>query len=340
MMTVRDLDLMTYREKTLHWMRPDAWKPGGARLRFEQPKRPFRAMTDGAGNITHTPLSVGRPCFGIITALIRYKDAMRLVKGRGKVPSSRCATCKLRASCERVVRERIKSFAPLSAAYDEWLLAEGPSKFDTADFDLTHIGRLWTRIADAAADAGFTSVNDTSLIEHYQKLDRQNLQNDRLRKARIRELARKAGKIDSDHRADLEMAAYSRLTDILDAINDPHAPKTVSQLPIRSLQDMCEVWLGREVLKAEGRKCKAPDIARWIKANGYRSDSATPGALCTRVSKDLERIQRFERLIWNGAPLLTPFNSQEEYWSQVSLELAAISPLENAVATQSSTPLE
>ena len=53
---------------------------------------------------------------------------------------------------------------------------------------------------------------------------------------------------------------------------------------------------------------------------------------------DLERIQRFERLIWNGAPLLTPFNAQEEYWSQVSLELAAISPLENAGPSYLQTP--
>ena len=284
MMTVRDLDLMTYREKTLHWMRPDAWKPGGARLRFEQPKRPFRASTDTCGNVTYATLLVGRPCFGIITAFVRYKDEMKPVKGRGMVPSSRCATCKVRERCERVVKERIKSFAPLHSAYDEWLRVEGPSKFRTPDFERTHVGRLWKRIGDAAAEADFTSFNDTGLIEHYHKLDRQNLQNDRLRKARARELARKRGKIDGDHRADLEMAANGRLIDILEAMNDPHAPKAVSQLPIRSLQDMCEVWLGREVLRAEGRRSKAPDIARLIKVNAYRSDSATFGALCTRVT--------------------------------------------------------
>ena len=339
-MNVRDIDLMTYREKTLHWTRPDAWNPDGSRLRFEQPKRPFRASTDQAGNIIHSPLLVGRPCLGIITAFVRYKDEMKPVKGRGMVPSSRCATCKVRETCERVVKERIKSFAPLHTAHDEWLRAEGPSKFRTADFERTHAGRLWKRIGDTAADAGFTSFNDEALIAHYQKLDRQKLQDDRRRKARSREIARKAGKIDLDHRADLEMAANNRLIDILEAFRDPRAPKTVRQLPIRSLQDMCEVWLGREVLRAEGRKRKAPDIARWIKANGYRNVSATPGALCTRVSKDLERIQRFERFIFNGAPLLTRFNPEEEYWSQIWLDVAAISPLECPGASERRTPLE
>ena len=321
MITVRDLDLMTYTGKTAHWIRPDAWNPDGARLRFLQPKRPFRAMTDYHGNITHTPLLVGRPCYGIITAFVRYKDEMKPVKGRGMLPSSRCANCKLRDSCERVVKERINSDPLLQSAHDQWLRAEGPSKFKMPNFESTQAGRLWMRIAEAAVAARFTSTNDAALIEQYQELDRHKVEKDRQRKVLSRERARKAGNIDEDHRADLAAAARKRATDVYTAMRVHGAPKALRQLPIQSLQDLCEVWLGREVLRAEHKKCRAPDIARWIKANHFRDDSATPAALCTRVSKDLGRIRRFEQLDFNGAPLLERFKPEEEYRCRASLQL-------------------
>lgn len=320
-MNIRDLDLMSYREKTLHWMRPDSWNPDGARLRFKQPEHAIRASTDRRGNVTYMPLLVGRPCFGIITAFVRYKDALKPVRGRGLLPASRCAGCKVREGCERLVRERIEAYAPLSAAYDDWLRAEGPSRLDDRDFESTHVGRLWKRVGLTAADAGFTSYNDPAVVEHYERLDRDRQLLDRHRQARKREQERRGGKIDSDHFADLEMASNGRLIAVLEAMNDPQAPKCVSQLPIPSLEDMRDVWLGREVLKAERKKHKAPDIARWLKANGRRSDSATFAALCTRVSKDLDRISRFERLIWHGAPLLKRFSPSEEYWSQLWLDV-------------------
>jgi hypothetical protein len=329
MTSVRDLDLMSYRERTLHWMRPDAWNPDGARLRFKRPARAFRAMTDLLGNVSHVPLLVGLPCFGIITAFVRYKDAMRPVKGRGMVPASRCSECKLRQSCERLVKERIKASAPLSTAYDEWLLAEGPSKFDTPDFEQTHVGRLWKRVGEAAADAAFTSSNDAAVIEYYEKLDRDALERDRKRQAANRERDRRKGEIDIDHLSDLEIAANNRVIGIVDAMTDTRAPRELWQLPDQSLKDMRDVWLGREVLRAQRKTCRAPDIARWIDETGRRNNSATFAARCTRVHKDLARIARFERLVWKGAPLLKKFDPRQESWSQLWLELANLNLLEN-----------
>jgi hypothetical protein len=323
-MNVRDLDLMTYSEKTLHWMgHKNPWSPDGVPLRFKQPLRSFTAMNE-EGNVWHMPLLVGRPCYGIITALLRYKDAMKPVKGKGMLPASRCATsCRLRESCERLVKERIKASPVIKAAHEDWLKAEGPSKFSAPQFETSAAGRSWKRLGLAAADAGFTSCNDATITEYYVNLDRESLVRDRQRKAADRERARKVGKIDGDHRADLEVASFDRLVALLEAMADPQAPRALSQLPVQSAQDLREVWLGREVLRAERKKCGARDIARWIIANGHRSDSATFEALCTRVSKDLQRIARFERTIWNGAPLLKRFSAQDEYWSQVWAEVGA-----------------
>jgi hypothetical protein len=332
---------MTYREKTLHWMRPDCWNPDGARLRFKQPTQSLTVSTDRRGNVTYVrPTVVGRPCFGIVTALVRYKDAMKPVKGKGLLPASRCAECKAREGCERLVNERVSAFAPLSTAYEEWLLAQGPSKFGMRDFEHTHVGRLWKRVGLAAADGPFTSANDAAAVEYYEKLDRDARLRDRRRQAVKRDRARRSGKIDSDHFADLDLAAFVRLGEVLEASLNPNAPRGLWRLPAKSIEDMCDVWLGREVLKAERKTCRAPDIARWIIANGRRNDSANFAALCTRVSKDLERIGRFERLIWNGAPLLRPFNPDEEYWSQFWLEADVLTPLETDEEVDDRTPLE
>ena len=316
-MTVRDLDLFTYREKTLHWMRPDAWNPDGARLRFARPKRVFQLSTDRRGNVTSVPAVIGRPCHGIVTAFLRYKDAMRLVRGRGWLPNSRCADCPLRRSCERLVKERVGASAPLLAAHREWLLVEGPSQFSVRDFDNIHVGRLWKWVGMAAADADFTSVNDANVADHYAAFDREVLEADRRRKALDRERDRRVGIIDEGHVSDLEIAADNRLIEVVDAMVAPNPLRELRQLPAQSVEDMRDVWLGREVLRAKGEKFRAPDIARWIESTGLRNDSVTPAALCTRVHKDLARIARFERLRWNGSPLLKPFNPRRESWSQL-----------------------
>ena len=338
-MNVRDLDLLTYRKKTFHWMRPDAWNPDGARLRFAGPKRAFGASTDGLGNVTYIQPVIGRPCYGIVTAFLRYKDAMRLVKGRGWLPSSRCADCILRESCERLVKQRLEAFPPLRTAHREWLLAEGPTQFNVPIFDNTHVGRLWRRVGVAAADAEFKSVNDAAVIEHYAQLNREALKTDRLRKVAKRERERRGGTIDDGHLSDFEIAANNRVMDIVDAMVARDAPRELTQLPVKSIEDMCDVWLGRAVLRASGQKCRAPDIARWIHATGRRNDCATPAALCTRVHKDLHRIARFERLKWRGTPLLEPFDPTCESWSQVWLENAALDPLHNAECKKRITPL-
>ena len=341
MTTARQLDLMSYREKTLHWMRPDCWKPNGARLRFEQPKRPVHVSTDLKGNVTFIrPLLAGRPCFGIVTAFERYKDAMKPVKGRGLLPATRCADCKAREACERVVKERVAAFPPLTAAFKEWLLAEGPSKFDTRDFERTHVGRLWRRVGLAAADASFTSVNDAKVVEHYQKLDKDALERDRRRKAIKREQDRRTGTIDAGHRSDLEIAADTRLIEVLEAIDAPHAPRILRALPPQSLEDMRDVWLGRETLRAERKKCRAPDVARWIQSQGRRNVSATFAALCTRVSKDLHRIENLGRVTWRDTPLMRPFDVDRESWSQLFLTIDRLNPLETAAGGEQANPLE
>lgn len=119
--TVRELDLLTYREKIKHWNREDdPWRPPSGSYRFNS-KLPedFRVQLSG-GNIVNMPLVVGRPCHGIITAFFRYKDSIKYVKGRGQQPASRCFECRYRSSCERIVRRRIAATPTVRDAFDHW----------------------------------------------------------------------------------------------------------------------------------------------------------------------------------------------------------------------------
>lgn len=311
--TVRDLDQLSYREKVRHWMRNDPWQPSGTRLRFNNPAvEPFRCVMS-QGNITTMSLLVGRPCFGIPTAFLRYKDEMKLVKGRGMQPASRCGTCKLRDQCDRVVRNRVLASPGLKTAYDEWLLAEGPASFGKLNWQGSSAHRAWGRLCRAALDAPFTSSNDNEVVAHYRALDEARLATDRLRQQRSRERKRRGGTLDGGHFFDIQVAAAYRMEDLVEAVTDDASPNSVRQLPAKSLIEMMEVWVCREFLVAAKSKATAPAIARMIVSLGWSNESATFAALSTRIAKDLARIGRFEKLPWAGWVLLPPFDPALEF---------------------------
>ncbi|MBA3677897.1 MAG: hypothetical protein H0W74_10925 [Sphingosinicella sp.] len=114
---------------------------------------------------------------------------------------------------------------------------------------------------------------------------------------------------------EIQVGAAYRSDDLVDAISDPDAPRILRQLPTESLVELLEVWIWREVLKAERAKVTAAGIARLIVQMGWRNASANFAALSTRVSRDLARIERFEKLPWRGWVLLPPFDPQLEFSS-------------------------
>ncbi|HEX8583112.1 MAG TPA: hypothetical protein VF680_01720 [Allosphingosinicella sp.] len=319
-LTVRDLDHLSYPEKIRHWMREDAWNPGGIQLRFKNPAIDgFQAVMD-RGHVTFQTLLVGRPCFGILTAFLRYKDETKFVKGRGIQPASRCGTCKLRAHCERVVRNRIWASPVLKAAYNEWLLAEGPASFAMAGWRGSSAHRSWGQLCRVAFETVFTSVNDSAVVEQYRRMDEAAQATDRLRKQRSRERRRRAGILDAGHLFDIQVGAACRMDDLVEAITDDSAPKYLRQLPVKSLIEMMEVWVCREFLAAGMSKVTAPAIARLIERWNWQNDSTTVAALSTRVSKDLARIERFEKMPWMGWVLLPRFDPRAETsWALATL---------------------
>ncbi len=204
----------------------------------------------------------------------------------------------------------------LRQAYDQWLLAEGPGSFVRPNWKGSHAYRAWGRLCVVAEATPFKSVNDQAVLNHYQDADNAVLEKDRIRQIAARKKQLRAGNIDDRHLLDILVAGAYRSDDLIEAITEDGAPRALWQLPVDSLLELIDVWVCREVLRAEQKKVTAASIARIIVERGWRNTSANFGALSTRVSRDLGRIERFENTPWKGWVLLPPFDPRAEFSSE------------------------
>lgn len=312
-LTVRELDHLDYIAKLRHWMRDDAWQPGGASIRFENPEYPLSSVSVSNGNITKAKPLVGRPCFGIPTALLRYQHATRFVKGQGYKPYGRCHSCKAKDACRWVVNQRLKSVEPITKAWTDWLQEGGHVIFSQPNFKQSYGYRLWTYLCRALQDHPFTSVNDDHVVAVYAERDRVALEKDRGRKAQARRRARRAGELDEADEELLKIAARKRAINLVEYRRDEECPDKLKRIPFKSLKELMQVWLGREILRAKKIKDNAPNIARWIVDDGRSNTSKNHAALSSRVSKDLKRIALLEKLSWRGSIMLPTLDYDIEF---------------------------
>lgn len=316
-LTLRELDHLDYLAKIRHWQREDAWSPGGNRLRFENPKYGIADLQIVDGNIVRATPLVGRPCFGIATALLRYEHATRFVPSRGHLPNSRCLKCKAKDACVWVVTNRLKSHTAIEKAWTDWLKEGGQQMFARPDFKKSYGHRLWVALCRELSRHPFTSVNDQQVAAAYLEQDRTNREKDRDRKAMDRRRARREGDIDKADEELLKRAARERAIALVNLREGTECPPELERIPRKSLKEMMEVWLGREILRARKMKGNAPDIARWIAATGRSNTSKNHAALCSRVTKDLQRIAKLEKLSWQGKILLPQLDHRNEFSSHL-----------------------
>jgi hypothetical protein len=311
-LSVRHLDELDYLAKLRHWMRSDPWTPDGARLYFKNPVVSRSAVIIRDGHIESMPPLVGRPCFGIATAFLRYRDHVRYTQRRGLQPAGRCADCKAREACAFVVERRLRSSASLTAAWTEWLQADGPAAFGKANYGKSLARHRWHALYRELARHAFRSSNDAVSVAHYHEQQRAQLEKDRVRQARKRKAARRQGIVDTVDLDLLEAAASTRRLRFSLALLHPDTPRELARLPGASVAELLDVWLGREVMRLRKVKPSAPNIARWIVETGRSNKSKNHAALSTRVDKDLKRIDTFESLPWEGGVLLPPLDPKTE----------------------------
>ncbi len=315
--TVRELDHFDYLQKLRHWARPDAWRPGGTKLVFKNPAFRIGNLSMEGGNITRSKPLIGRPCFGIATAFLRYEHATRFVKGRGQIATGRCSSCKSKDACRSVVEKRLRAVPELESAWTDWLKDGGQNVFTNARFERTPAYRSWSALTRELQKHPFTSVNDLNVSEAYTKQDNDNREKDRQRKARDRRKARRVGEIDDVDLELLRKAAKRRAQKLVGLRESTDCPRELSRVETKQLTELLQVWLGRESLRVRKMKDNAPSIARWIEETGRSHTSKNHAALSSRVVKDLKRISKWERLLWNDEPLLSPFDRLSEFPSEV-----------------------
>ena len=325
-LSVRQLDHLDYEAKLRHWMRDDAWTPGGQPLRFENPVYRVGDLTVIDGNITKAIPLVGRPCFGIPTAFLRYEHATRVVKNRGRLPTGRCQHCKAKDACRSVVTKRLRSHPALETAWTEWLQEGGPHAFDMPAFTDSYAYRCWIALRRELQRYPFTSVNDQNVAAEYAERDRGQKEKDRDRKAKDRRRARRIGELDQVDLDLLQSARDRRGRILAHAKIQVPPPKAIVRVRGTSLIELLDVWLGREILRARGIRPTLGKIARWIENTGRRNESATPGALETRVARDLDRIEQLEKVPWEGGVLLPPLDKRTEFPSEIANKAPAQTP--------------
>ncbi len=316
---IMELELLTYEEKIRRWGEDDEpWKPAEGRYKFSKHKTKISRTVMQEGDITRIEPTLALPCLGIITAYLRYRDALKYVKGAGMQPASRCHTCNARQICGNIVRRRIEAYPGLKAAYEGWMIADGPSEINKSGWRDRSAGWHWKKLTRTAAAHPFTSVNDAYVATYYAQRIEAEAAKERDRQRRIREQKRRGGELDAAHEADLTRAMTRRaqrlVVAILDARTTDHN-RALSRLPTQSVRELLEVWLGRELLLARKLTPTAAAIARWIVSEGKCNTSGSQAALEVRVRKDLKRIKEFEELEWNGEPILHPFNAATEFAS-------------------------
>ena len=268
-----------------------------------------------AGNITGMPLIVGRPCFGILTAFLRFRAATKFVKGKGQQPASRCWTCKSKEHCDGVIRRRIEASPAIKGAFHRWLLAEGPSDILKPGWQ-GRTGSTWRRLVTACIANPFTSSNVALVAAHYRENDEKLLDADRRRQAMNRKRNAQVGALDPRHLQDLKVAQARRARVLVAAVNEARinrVPKALALLPDQSVRELLDVWLARETLKAQKLQARPSAIARWIVDNRLSNFCANPNALATRVTRDLHRLKTLESHVWNNQPLLAPFDPKTEF---------------------------
>ncbi len=303
-LTCRKLDELDYVKKLRHWMRDDCWNPDGGRLYLNNTEISRSAVRMTDGHIERMPLLVGRPCFGIPIAFLRYRGQVRYTKARGLLPTGRCRACKAKEACASVVDRRLRSTPSITAAWIEWLQADGPAEFRKVNFGKSPARRAWNVLCRELARHPFMSVNDSAVVEKYCLDDQTSLDDDKKRQAKKRMQARRKGDVDMFDRGLLDDAARGRYVRLIAATFHPNCPRPLLRVRLESIQELCDVWLGREILRLEKKKSNAPSIARWIVDTERRNKSVNHAALATRVTRDLKRIAEFEQIQWDGGVLL------------------------------------
>lgn len=298
-----------------HWESPSPFK--GFRLSHHHSFGPNDVGMDENQHIVRMPLLVGKPCFGQPAFYARNGGAKEKIDRRGVLRKTRCGNCPVFDACEKVSKRRLTATREIHDAFKRYKGEGGAVELEHSkegDRVKSAYGAL-TRLLREHGD--FTSVNDTKVVEHYDRKAVEALAKDAQRKAKLRREKIKAGLLDDDARELLDRHRRYRESQLSEALKQPLAGvhSSIAKLPIKSVEYTVDAWHARELLRAQNQKVNSSAVARLMIANWpKRYDGITRNTLRTRVDADLARADRLEYEVPNGrsAPIWPKFDLLKE----------------------------
>lgn len=301
------LDRMSINDKLAYFARKDAFrlpkKDGqtwAAAIRLPRSHLPKKLSPGGLdlmdGCVTRQAYSViGRPCYGIPLAQLLHGREHR-VRPDGSLVFARCGECPIKAACQFICNERLIVNEGIREAFREFQRRGGAEAFWSREPSRSRSVAFAVRdLVRELQTAGFTSVNDKAVAEHYDLRRQQRRESD----AERQRAHRKA--VASEH------SAASNIRDTASIVREAEALRSC----IRAAQAETEcrrwiaqidatfaaqIWAVRASLTSRGEKHGATHIASALarSAPAVRQD-----ALRKRVQTVLKRMPQIEALAEN-----------------------------------------
>jgi hypothetical protein len=292
------LERLGHAERIRHWGTDRPW--GGLRLpKIDRPFFTSRVRMDDRGNIIAMPMLIGRPCFGQPTGFMRHGGGGRQWNPRTRswVPD-RCGRCAVQSACSFVAGERLRATPQIDAKYREWAYLGGrESTWPTKGCPGTAlvIYRDLVRLLERQVE--FKSINDASVVAHYDELGAKHRAQDAARKRRERvnavlEHARR-GEFGQDVNGALEGQTVWRSVQHRRAQEHPQGPSRIRRASAAALFD-ARAWLAKTRLEVRGVVANDSNVALEMQAIGFEQQR-THNALRDAVRRAMSRIDLLER---------------------------------------------
>ncbi len=295
--------------KLQHWAGEKPWE--GLRLPNQTTVIP-RITFDG-GNVTAMPKLVGKPCFGVPTAWLRFAHEKRkYVRGRWML--NRCEKCKAQPGCERVSETRLGINEEVRGAVAKFKAAGGVALLNGKD-EGHRVATLFGNVIRALAKAGpFTNSND---VYAQAWVDQETVRLEERETTRKREQREKAArkKLKDGEIPEVLMEQLGRERIYRAGRYEAYrlsggAPRTIVLYP-ENRHFTVDVWFRRTVLATQKMPCTAYAIAKHMIAD-QPAGGLILEILRGRVHQALKRIDVLETKLMPGSQLKVwdPFNAK------------------------------
>jgi hypothetical protein len=313
---LQELHALDWGAKVQHWAKVDPWE--GMRLPNGLPVERFH-VSNIRGDVTGAACAViGKPCFGIPTAiLLREHERRTWYNGRFML-SSRCGRCVVSNECSRIANARISADLAASHATTHFRALGGSQALRGDGPTLPELRTAYRQMIEALQRSGpFESILDPIAIAFGASVLERRSQNAVKRSSVAqRRVAREhlcSGELPEEIRKIIDAEARIRARSFFNYRRSGTAPKQVTKGEAHEQTVFTvKVWRHKTSLELQKQNVTAYRIATLLGVD-KEYEHLTHGSIRSRVGAALRRIDLLERpSSTNGGLPIWPKLSQLE----------------------------